>query len=421
MAIVLVIVFVALILKDTSYLGDSYILRGVSQGIALTAAAYWLAFNADKVNWSKYVWLLLFFFSISISAFQSNDIFFSGMQVLSLIAACLLFIAYIENEPTVTGRIRLVENVMLSSCALICVASLLAIKIKPDLVYHFDDFENIYRFRGFFSMPAMMGATASILFGVAMFRNGSWLYRMPLILVALATLYMTSSRTYWIAALGAMVIVVWWRSRSKNLVVISITIAAVIGLTAIQAVNISVSKKTAETTLRTDSLANLSGRTLAWQYAFESIQQRPLLGYGFATGDLAFTKAEKATKLSLHNGYVQAMMDAGILGASFYIALIVTAIYRIYKSRQADLSAGFYILLLLAIANLGESVMFTAAMYFSLLAWFYAIFGLSIKDVEVAEQVKPVDTTAHAPAVSASLGTRIIGKSFLHKRYFPKQ
>ena len=156
---------------------------------------------------------------------------------------------------------------------------------------------------------------------------------------------------------------------------------------SVKAIDIRPSKESTKQYLRTDSLENMSGRTEIWAFALKRSLDRPLLGYGFTTGDHAFVRdaSDSSAKFlldtaryTLHNGYIQALLDSGIFGALLYVVVVLKALVGFYKSQSKFMSAPFFALLFLAIANLGESVMFSAATFSSLLAWYLVVFGLSI-------------------------------------------
>jgi O-antigen ligase len=159
-----------------------------------------------------------------------------------------------------------------------------------------------------------------------------------------------------------------------------------------------VSEKTVAHTLRTDSIENLTGRTKVWKYALSSWWDRPLFGYGFTTGDEPFNtgdepfNARKGTPLAgkgrdvkrytLHNGYIQALLDSGAVGAALYVVVLGLAIIRIARPQATQLRVPLFILLFAAIANMGETIIFSAATFQSVLVWYCVVFGLSL-----AEQV----------------------------------
>ncbi len=79
---------------------------------------------------------------------------------------------------------------------------------------------------------------------------------------------------------------------------------------------------------------SLTGRDLIWQFTIDRWEQRPWLGYGFR----AFWTADYNTGLiasrfwnkydQSHNGYLQIMLDLGLVGLALFLAWLVTVLVR---------------------------------------------------------------------------------------------
>lgn len=388
MKYVLVSVLLGVLIKDTSYLGDSYILRGATQVAALFAGGYWMLTLGPAANLKKYFWFFLLLGVIGLSSLVSRDPIFSAFQFLSLLAVSVAFIAYSESRASHREDRDVAIKTTVIAGSIICTLSLLLIKIKPDYAYLYDEFEKINRFRGLFGQPAAMGAMAGLVLGTTLFWKQRWFIKAPIIAIAMTCLMLTSARTFWVAAIVGLAVTAWWMFKSKSgLIMIGSLLLVVMLVIFTKAFDVLPSTKAANAVLRTDSIESMSGRTNVWAYAFKRFLDKPLLGYGFTTGDSAFIPDAsdssvkyliKRTRYTLHNGYIQALLDSGIFGALLYIGVVLKALVGFYKSNLRTMAAPFYALLFLAIANLGESVMFSAATFSSLLAWYLVIFGLSL-------------------------------------------
>jgi exopolysaccharide production protein ExoQ len=80
----------------------------------------------------------------------------------------------------------------------------------------------------------------------------------------------------------------------------------------------------------------LSGRTTIWSFVLEKIGERPWLGYGFGVfwlGDQSpgaiFWYWSKQFELHTHNGYLQLVIDAGIIGAALFGAGVIMLLGRL--------------------------------------------------------------------------------------------
>jgi O-antigen ligase len=399
MRVVLAIVFLALILKDTSYLGDHYILRGLSQGLCLGAGLWWLVMG-PRGSVAPYAVLGIYGVVLVVTAVLSREPVYVALQVGSLGAVLLFFVAYHEMLRGSLTPNATILRLLLVAGTLVLVISVVGAWKWPDLAYLYDPMAGQLRFRGLFGQPGMMGSAAGLMWGVAVFGPWHWTIKGGVGALSLVCVALTSSRTFWVAWLLATLGTWWWTTRGRAMVtagVGALLVVLVFGL-AMVAFGLRVSEKTVAHTLRTDSIENLTGRTKVWKYALSSWWDRPLFGYGFTTGDEPFNtgdepfNARKGTPLAgkgrdvkrytLHNGYIQALLDSGAVGAALYVVVLGLAIIRIARPQATQLRVPLFILLFAAIANMGETIIFSAATFQSVLVWYCVVFGLSL-----AEQV----------------------------------
>lgn len=400
MNIVLGILFGALLIKDVAPLGDRYLLRGMAEGLAFLAGSVWLVAKGNRLPWIRY-WLLIGYIGILALAIDPSKGVYGVVQVLSLAATILFFIAYAEFT---TGEVPLHNRIIFFltlALTVICIGSLALLKIWPELAY-VDTFSGP-RFRGLFSMPGMMGTTAGLLIGVASYGGKHWLVRIIGILAAIPCLYLTGSRTFWVACvLGLGLTSALYTRRKLVWLFLGGGLLVVILVVAIGG-DVHLSHNDQARVLRSDSLENLSGRTTIWNLAFKKFQERPVLGFGFNSGEVleaALTRALKGSGavssrenfryFSLHNGYVQALLDSGLLGVSFYVAIMLTSVWKILRGDgEREYGAIFYCTVFYVIANLGETIVFGAATFQAILYWYLAALCLGMrKSTAQAETVK---------------------------------
>jgi len=417
MRIFLPIVILAVLIKDVSYLGDRFILRGVTQGLALLGGLYWLLSHGTAINWKKYTFLICFVTAIAFSTVGANHVMWVGLQVLSLSACLLFFVGYHELYLSDLNRNNgLIQITLFCGFIVFCI-SLLLITLKPDLVYSVNPINQAVRFNGLFGEPAQMAIAAGLMFGLAFFFNVKLWVKVPLLIVSSLCLYLTFTRTGWIAWALAMGVVFFWRTNQKLL--LASAMGVVLFFFAFTAISFEVlpNTKTVETSLRIPSLAKLSGRITIWERGWKFFLDRPWLGYGFTAGDTPFLAQtglfdssghkrggptiQSEKRYTLHNGYIQALLDSGMMGTVSYLLLLVTAIWNITKRAHKEMAPALYILIFIAIANMGESVMFTASSFASLFAWYFVIFGLSLDRESESTADNTADTTTLNPNLSA--------------------
>ena len=75
----------------------------------------------------------------------------------------------------------------------------------------------------------------------------------------------------------------------------------------------------------------VSGRNEAWAATVDRIEDRPVVGYGFGTGDRVLDPSEfkHFAGKSPHNAYLHAVLELGILGALLLLAPLAVALVRI--------------------------------------------------------------------------------------------
>ncbi|WP_249164627.1 O-antigen ligase [Bradyrhizobium jicamae] len=114
--------------------------------------------------------------------------------------------------------------------------------------------------------------------------------------------------------------------------------------------------------------ATLSGRTNIWQFALQMAAQKPFLGYGYGVfwlgpnspGSL-FWDTTLQFELSAHNGYLQCLLDTGMIGLFATFAAVLkpllraqrfTGVARLYGHRPENFAEWFLIFLL--VLNVAE-------------------------------------------------------------------
>ena len=107
----------------------------------------------------------------------------------------------------------------------------------------------------------------------------------------------------------------------------------------------------------------LSGRVDIWEFAWNDIEDRFLLGYGFATYwimgssrlEIFASYFEGFVVNSAHNGYLEIILQLGFIGLIFFLFPIAAYVYRMFK-----LNNNLAILIFISIMTLNytESVLF---------------------------------------------------------------
>lgn len=388
---VFILLILALLVKDTTPLGDRYVLRAVSEGMALLIGGGWLVLSGVRgITW-RHAPLGLYIGVLLMAVPHTENPFYVGLQVLSLVGIVIFSFAFI-SQATQDQRLTVYAvRTMLIALTVVCLASLMVRYWNPGYAYE-QTFEGP-RFRGLFSKPAMMGAASGLLLGLSLFVTWNGAVRIIAFCASLPCLFLTGSRTFWAAALGglgfaALRYVRWhWAFLPIGalllIVVVSVVAVADIRLTSQQ-----------EKLFRQDSIQTFSGRTAMWTQALQQYWIHPWLGYGFTAGGMvldednrkgtvvASSQSASQGSITLHNGYVQALLDSGAVGAALYVGVIVSALmcFLLYD-RGKQYPAEFYCLLFLAIANFGETVIFGVGVLHGVWFWYVTVLALTFPSI----------------------------------------
>jgi len=102
--------------------------------------------------------------------------------------------------------------------------------------------------------------------------------------------------------------------------------------------------------------ATFTGRTALWDTALRAIADRPIIGWSFdslfSVGDRYVIRASH-----FHNGYLELMVNGGLLGLIFVSSIIGQALYRMLHALQDDACWGMslgLLLLMVLLHNLTE-------------------------------------------------------------------
>ncbi|MBA2346747.1 MAG: O-antigen ligase family protein [Solirubrobacterales bacterium] len=390
--------FLALLVKDTVPLGDNLILRGIFEGLALFTGAAWLLMHGTAEMFKRYLLLIAYLVVLLLTLFVSYEPLWVGLQVISLAGVVLFFIAFVESTRGAPHTHDKIFQWTAYALLIVCIGSLALYRFYPTLAIDLEEAEfspnGLPRFKGLFGKPGMMATASGILLGFCFFAKQSILLRVLGILSALSCLYLTLSRSFWAAAIGAAAVAAVFYWRKKRVYLFAGIVLLVLAPLLTMVLDIKFSSDTSERIMRQESLANFSGRTTVWSLALEKFWNSPLLGYGYTLGHHAFLDLHggkvaedtpvnislfKNKNFSLHNGFIQALLDSGALGAILYVSIMAMVLWKLF-AHDKERRYGFtmYSILYFTISNVGESSVFAASTFHSVFYWYLATIAFSL-------------------------------------------
>jgi O-antigen ligase len=319
------------------------------------------------------------------------------LQVLSLASAIVFSIGFFENPRL--GRSHSLHKLVLwtiVSYAMVAYASLVIVRLLPGVAYETlfagSDVRDELRFRGLFSSPGVMGAAAGLLVGLAAIGPKKWFWKLTSMAPGLVCVALTQSRSFWLATMVAGTVTAWlYYGPLRKWIYVGLGLSVVV-VAVVVALNVAVNTSGVQSFARLDSISDLTGRTELWQSAYKGWQEKPLLGYGFTLGGMGLSGDQaqnqdldptQFSRRTLHNGYIQSLMDSGFAGFFLYVATILVSIARVLRfDRRREYPEVLYVLLFLSIANLGESVIYSGSVFQSISFWIFAVFALGLESYD---------------------------------------
>ena len=412
----------ALLIKDTTPVGDVYVLRSLSQGLCLTLGFWWL-FTQGSIAAVRRYWLILAYSGILCgTAFASTNSGRVLLQVLSLIAVALFFMSFCEQARQAPAMHTIAARIVIYSLLSICIGSLLLYKVAPTLA--FDQtverfvWDSSHRFKGLFGKPAGIAAASGLLLGLCAFTKVHWLIRATGALSSVLCLYLTLSRSFWVGAIVALVATIGLYVKRKSLLMI-VGIGGL--LFAIAMVAIMDTKMTGwnqSKAMRADSLeiyraarrfgllpsldfgiapclgtATLSDTMLSFTAGMPKRARFP--------GTMSISFAMKPFRYTM-DMYKRCLIRVG-WGTLIYVVIMGLTVWRVMRFDTTKVHANvLYSLVFLSIANIGETVVYTPATFHATYYWYIAILALGLRPSAIESLVPPVATDAVAEPVRTS-------------------
>lgn len=120
----------------------------------------------------------------------------------------------------------------------------------------------------------------------------------------------------------------------------------------------------------------LTDRTIIWSSLLPFAKKHFLLGHGF--GGFWTTSLRTQISSHAHNGYLDTILDLGILGLSLFIIFMIILIKRSFNLLYSEVQIAFFfisLILMLIVRNISEVSIgeFTSYSTWLLLAWSFIV------------------------------------------------
>ena len=335
---VLLFFYVILVFSDNP---DMFFAKKIKPLLIIIFALFAIK-NSNLLAGNKIFKSFAIFFSYTILLLLISPIFVKALQKnLSYILLFLIIPGYVTYLIDREGPKILLDMVNLS--VLLMIIGLVLVPIFPNMVYSHGG-----RLHGLLGNPnglAMMCLFNFILF--QLFKDTfskmnilSRINNITIISVIMLTLYLTGSRTSWLALL----IFLFFRQFSGLSPTISLVMVLfivlvydyvfILGLTMIDQLGLGNQFRLEGA----QSIENASGRTIAWRYAWEEIQKNMFFGRGWSYDEYwIFGPIQKTLNLlnhqgGVHNVYLILWLNTGAVGLLLYLFSFIQLFFEAAKN-----------------------------------------------------------------------------------------
>lgn len=327
------------------------------------------------------LWIVVLIAALSI--LWSVDKTQSALQTVAL--AILVGLIHLLSTRRWTDRAKMVEDfrVAFDVLTLQFFACLAAWALHLPNAYAFGGTaDTAGRFQGVFNNPNMLAllAAISIPLGIGLFNERRTLWRLAIIVVPCSVLILTESRTSQIAAAIA---IIWMVLRSGAVNIAKFAYVSILGFLILLASGIDLLGTTFSRfgSLEGGDLLNTRGD--AWGSAIELVQIQPL-GYGWQAGRELFESLQGSadftfTRTSVHNSYLQFILELGIMGILPLAYLTFALLWTAVAGKTRGLESGFVgVITAGLIVQITESAIFGTGQPYPYVFWFAMAGALTV-------------------------------------------
>ena len=312
--------------------GLELLLRLVATGAGGLLGAYGLLF-VPKIRLAFLsfpgVWVIGILFFVLVGTVFSPYRSYAFPHLLAL-SAIVLFAPFAFH---ILGTRRFI-NIVLATMTLSLVASWFLYLFMPDygvMIEHTSNTETVQRMGGT-SHPNVLSGIVVLMVVILAYLwfegKRSWEFCLPLLLLCIATLIFTGTRVAVVAAIFSILIVYrrFWLRTDILPITAALGVAILLGALVVfssDGTNPITSSLVGSTTRsgNVEEITSVTGRSDIWTFVIDSIQKRPLLGYGPGTAKIYLEK--KGLLLHTHNVVLAIAFAGGVFAGAFAFMMFV--------------------------------------------------------------------------------------------------
>lgn len=309
-----------------------------------------------------------------------DSLVYGSMAAGNIVIACVLAAEF---------SLKQIAHMFLRVLTVLVIAGMLASLTSYDQVYDFDpharpNFLGGDPIRGFFQHNIMAGffAATGAALALSLLRG---VRRIVVLALFVVFVLLAGSATGFMLMVAAVVLVpaaklLVPKIPLGGLLAVALPVGAVLGAVAWQ-----VWVPTLEALGRDPTM---TGRTILWEWSYQAIAERPVLGWGFGAyfrsphGELPSLYVPQFFNYEIahfHNSYIQTTVDLGVVGLLILLLVILYTVGKAYAfARAQDASTGIGLLMTMLIFLIASPTEFLFLNYnhFGTFALFSLFFGL---------------------------------------------
>jgi O-antigen ligase len=392
-----VFVFIAFLAYGVTWIPSVLYIKLAMKPFALVAACGVLSIAIGRrgiqVNMYDIAPVLGYISMAVISAYHSAGVNYVIMQSIAL--ASIVFISCSLAICLDEEGINRLFSIFCCLMGLSVLASLVGYLVAPNLFGALE--EGRFRVHGVFGEPAELAAISSFTAIVAICVIKGRAVKTLVSIAAMASLYLSGTRAAVIGLVAVLVFIFLTANKSVFIARLSFVILGILLAIWIGG-NIVNNRLAKDSYFRGGSVTSFSGRTSIWTYAIPIAVFMPF-GYGYCLGGTVLTgyefsgarPAERSPdfdplgrsgtyKVTLHNGYVQALCDVGPIGFLFYLTVFLRAFWLSYKKRNEgsrSVAMSMAVVVFVSVMNISESIVMSPTTNSCFLFWL-SFFVLSV-------------------------------------------
>jgi O-antigen ligase len=336
----------------------------------------WTLRSENPGPFPKQFWLFSSFLILALfSTAYSIDKQYTFIRSVGFVAF-FFFLLGLNAWLTNVERLERVLNVIFFALAFCLIVNVVALAAFPGSVWNA---LSTNRFQGLWGHPNAMGSFCMILYPIFLWKlsrsNAQTKWLITLLILCTAFLHiLTGSRTTLLASAVGVCLALFILGKRLAVFFLGVTlIASALMLLHLQPSNLNRQSS--------QGLTGLTGRTEIWKAALTLSKEKPILGYGYAVAgkifeDPRFNDSELglwtgSARVSLHNGYLSAIIGLGYVGFFlFYLSLFIPFVRSLNVHLSGEQKAvGLSILLMCLLTNLTESAIVGPSSLGALILW----------------------------------------------------